>query len=59
MNNASIKYLHTSLNITMDIITLLEQVLCTSTAERKKEDAISHSAEKSSNYLNFSVPNNI
>lgn len=58
MNNTSIKYLHTSLNSTMGIITLLEQVLCTSRGERRKIQ-FPILLRKSSNYLNFSFPYNI
>lgn len=55
MNNIPIKYLHTSL---MGIITLLEQVLCTSRGERKKIQ-FPILSRKSSNYFNFSVPYDI
>lgn len=55
MNNTPIKYLHTSL---MGIITLLEQVLCTSRGERKKIQ-FPILLRKSSNYFNFSVPYDI
>lgn len=58
MNNTFIKYLHTSLNSTMGIITLLEQVLCASRGERKKIQ-FPILLRKSSDYLNFSVPYNI
>lgn len=58
VNKTSIKYLHTSSNITMGIITLLEQVLFTSSRERKKIQ-FPILLRKSTNYLNLSVRYNI